>query len=67
MGQDWINVEDEKPRGRCLVYLECEVAMSIMHTAYFDDDVEIVGNFFAWDMPKILFWQPLPEPPKFED
>lgn len=60
----WISVEDEAPKGKCLVLLE-EVALhNVMHTAIFEENFQVVGGYFAWDMPKVTHWQPLPEPPK---
>lgn len=61
---EWISVEDRQPEGMCLVFLEEERAHSRIHAAKFKGSLAIVGGHFAFDMPKITHWMPLPEPPK---
>lgn len=64
---EWISVKDEKPNGACLVLLEEMTLHNIMHTAVFENDFQVVGGRFVWDMPRVTHWMPLPSPPEGED
>ena len=59
----WISADDEPPNGSCLVLLKEKALHNYMHTAVFEGDFQIVGGHFAWDMPKVTHWMPLPKPP----
>lgn len=60
----WIDIKDQKPQGSVLVMLERKVSHNYIHTAYYCDDFAIIGGRFAFDIPNVTHWQPLPEPPK---
>ena len=64
---NWISVETELPKGRCLVFVESKKGSegrNRMHVAVYHKNIDIVGNLFAFDMPPVTHWMPLPEPPK---
>ena len=60
----WISVDERLPEGNCLVYLEEETLGSRVHSASYDSNVEIIGGYFHFDMPKVTHWQPLLAPPE---
>lgn len=64
---EWINVNDDPiPMDTdVLVYLEQPSLGRHVHSANFKaKGISIIGHYFAWDLPKPLYWMPLPEPPK---
>ena len=71
----WIKTEEKVPKDyvRVLMFMETEVtklapeAKHSMEVGTFKEGKEwVVGNNFAWDMGKCLFWMPLPECPTIE-
>ena len=64
-GQDadkWISVDERLPEYDCLVLCEEERCGTRQHVARVDKcgGFFTVGNRFAFDMPKVTHWQPLP-------
>lgn len=60
---EWINAEDEHPKGKCLVFLESDLCGNYIHSANFTENYSIVGSVFAWDAPKVKRWMPLLDGP----
>lgn len=68
---DWIKLEKQSdlPEGDWLVLLEEERLGLMMHTASKSNlksggQLLVIGGNFHFDMPKITYYQKLPEPPK---
>lgn len=57
---NWIKLEKPAPEGELLVLLED----GSMHTASFGRATTYVGGRFHFDMPKVLYYMPLPHVPK---
>lgn len=61
---DWQSIESAPMDGTpILVWLEAPMLRSRYQIAIFRPNVSIIGGVFAFDAPKPLGWQPLPEPP----
>ena len=60
---EWINVKDRLPEKGAMVigYTLCNKVKVFRCSEYFDDAVAVGGYIFGKD---ILYWMPLPEPPK---
>lgn len=63
----WISVEDEDPKGPCIVLLEKEILGSRVHSAAFEKEYTIVGGHFDFDMPKVTHFIPMSHLPKFPE
>lgn len=50
------------PVGDWLVQLEKESMFNIIHTAHITENMCTIGGQFAWDMPKVIAYMPLPNP-----
>ncbi len=61
--QSWISVEDEKPKGDVLVYLEANMVGRRIHGANYHPNITEVGGQFDFDAPKVTHWMPLPPSP----
>ena len=71
----WIKTEDKTPEDlvSVLMFIETEVTKlhpepkHFMAVGTFKGGKEwVIGNHFAWDMGKCLYWMPLPECPKIK-
>jgi len=60
---EWISVEDRKPEGDCLVFLDKESLGRRIHSAKYCNIV-LIGHHFHWDCTKVTHWMPLPAAPK---
>lgn len=63
----WISIEDEQPKGLCIVLLEKEILGSQVHGGNFQDDYTVVGGRFDFDMPKVTHFIPVSHLPKFPE
>jgi hypothetical protein len=64
-GDGWVKVEDgEVPKGKWQVYLEREYIESNIQVAVCHDEFTTIAGHFAWDMPTITHYRPLPSKPK---
>jgi hypothetical protein len=66
----WIPVDEKPPQGACLVFIEEEIFRSKVHAGSFSYNpdtkkgVDLVAAHFAFDMPKVTHWRPLPDTPE---
>ena len=60
---NWISVDSYKdvPIGRWLVQVEDhEYSDNNMHVMTSRKNLTLIGNYFAFDMPRVIAYQPLP-------
>jgi hypothetical protein len=60
---NWISIENKKPVGKCLVCLEDDYFGMRIHTAHYMNKLALIAGHFGFDLPKVVYWMPLPEPP----
>ena len=60
---NWIKITEEPFKENCIVFLEEIVDGSQMHVATYHPNLIAIGGHFEFDMPKVLYWMPLPKPP----
>ena len=60
---EWIPVDGYKnlPVGTWLVEIESESMFGFLHTANVGKNVTTIGGNFAFDVPKVVAYQALPE------
>lgn len=49
-----------------LVYLEREILGLRIHSAIFRKNISTIAGFFHYDMPRPLYWMPMPDEPEGE-
>jgi len=64
MGNEWISVKERLPEESCIVFLEEPESDRQVYTAHYHKNIVEIGGRFAFDMPKVTHWMPLPLPPK---
>ena len=61
----WRSVEDKLPKDGKRVLCFAEKKDDPIQVGYvFKDGKWIFGNYFEWDMGKVVYWMPLPDKPK---
>jgi hypothetical protein len=63
LNQKWIEVDGHEnlPKGCWLVLLERESNFNRVHTAYVGINTTFVGGKFAFDLPKVIGYLPIPK------
>ncbi len=66
MKVNWVKVNgvEEIPEGTFLVCLEEKRMGSIIHIASVHKNMSLVGGYFYFDMPKVIYYVELPELPE---
>ena len=65
---DWQPIETAPRDGTpILVWLVKAHLGTRIHVASLRPNISLVGQMFAFDMPEMLLWMPLPPPPAADD
>lgn len=65
----WVAVSERpipEDSTQVLVWLESKMTFGKLATACYRPNVKLIGNVFAFDAPKPLYWMDAPAPPKGE-